>query len=237
VLDGGRDSVAHNLETVEGRVAALREAAPVVASIRDQALAIGYRRNLAGWLGMDVEEVTRAVRSVGQAPRSAGESPAEAPSGPTLTQLATDPSTRLERDVIMAVLQHPTDVGRPMIERIASIRFGDEALSVVRDAIATSVEHYESPTWLAQIVAEVPTHYSTLVQQLGMAPIPARESAMAAYCQSVAVAIVDRDLLRRKKELVGALQRTDSAADATKYQDLQRELVAIETSRRLIRPD
>jgi DNA primase len=228
---------AHNLETVEGRVAALREAAPVVASIRDQALAIGYRRNLAGWLGMDVDEVTRAVRSVGQAPRNAGDSPAETPSGPTLTQLATDPSTRLERDVIMAVLQHPTDVGRPMIERIASIRFGDEALSVVRDAIATSVEHYESPTWLAQIVAEVPAHYSMLVQQLGMAPIPARESAMAAYCESVAVAIVDRDLLRRKKELVGALQRTDSAADATKYQDLQKELVAIETSRRAIRPD
>jgi DNA primase len=225
----------HNLETVEGRVAALREAAPVVASIRDQALAIGYRRNLAGWLGMDVDEVTRAVRSVGQAPRA--EEQKEQPSGPTLTQLATDPSTRLERDVIMAVLQHPTDVGREMIERIAGIRFGDEALSVVRDAIATSVDHLESPTWLAQIVAEVPAHYSMLVQQLGMAPIPAREGAMAAYCTSVAVAIVDRDLLRRKKELVGALQRTDSAADATKYQDLQKELVAIETSRRLIRED
>jgi DNA primase len=225
----------HNLETVEGRVAALREAAPVVASIRDQALAIGYRRNLAGWLGMDVDEVTRAVRSVGQAPRA--EEQKEQPNGPTLTQLATDPSTRLERDVIMAVLQHPTDVGREMIERIAGIRFGDEALSVVRDAIATSVDHLESPTWLAQIVAEVPAHYSMLVQQLGMAPIPAREGAMAAYCTSVAVAIVDRDLLRRKKELVGALQRTDSAADATKYQDLQKELVAIETSRRLIRED
>ena len=228
---------AHNLETVEGRVAALREAAPVVASIRDQALAIGYRRNLAGWLGMDVEEVTRAVRSVGQAPRGEADAPADAPSGPTLTQLATDPSTRLERDVVMAVLQHPVDVGREMIERITAIRFGDEALSVVRDAIATSVEHYESSTWLAQIVAEVPAHYSMLTQQLGMAPIPAREDLMAAYCSSVAVAIVDRDLLRRKKELVGALQRTDSAGDATKYQDLQRELVAIEASRRAIRPD
>ena len=54
----------HNLDTVEGRVAALRASAPVVAGIRDQALNVGYVRNLAGWLGMDPEEVTRAVRAV-----------------------------------------------------------------------------------------------------------------------------------------------------------------------------
>lgn len=225
----------HNLETVEGRVAALREAAPVVASIRDQALSIGYRRNLAGWLGMDVDEVTRAVRSVGQAPRA--EEPREAPSGPTLTQLATDPSTRLERDVIMAVLQHPTDVGRELLDRITAVRFANESLSVVRDAIATSADRFDSPQWLAAVVSEVPAHYSMLVQQLGMAPIPARDDAMAAYCTSVAVAIVDRDLLRRKKDLVGALQRTDSTAEQSKYQELQKELVAIEASRRLIRQD
>ncbi|WP_349897898.1 DNA primase [Parafrigoribacterium soli] len=53
----------HNLDTVEGRVAALRAAAPVVAGIRDQALNIGYVRNLAGWLGMDPTEVGRAVAS------------------------------------------------------------------------------------------------------------------------------------------------------------------------------
>ncbi|HXD60897.1 MAG TPA: DNA primase [Lacisediminihabitans sp.] len=51
----------HDLDTVEGRVAALRAAAPVVAGIRDQALNIGYVRNLAGWLGMEPAEVGRAV--------------------------------------------------------------------------------------------------------------------------------------------------------------------------------
>lgn len=237
----------HNLETVEGRVAALREAAPVVAGIRDQALAIGYRRNLAGWLGMDVDEVTRAVRSVGQsAPpperRQDAGTPQEAqqesvPQGPTIAQLGTDPSTRLERDVIMAVLQHPAAVGSEFINRIAGVRFGEQSLSVVRDAIATSVDSLESPTWLQLVADEVPAHYSLLVRQLGMAPLPAREELMAAYCISLVVAIVDRDLLRRKKELVGALQRTDSTADATKYQAIQRELVAIEAERRTIRQE
>ena len=230
---------AHNLETVEGRVAALREAAPVVASIRDQALAIGYRRNLAGWLGVDIAEVERAVRG---APRAAerpqqaeAAEPGGAPVGPTLTQLATDPSTRLERDAVMAILQHPSDVGRDFILRFGDVRFGDETLSVVRDAIVTSLDHAESSAWLTAVAAEVPAHYSMLVQQLGIAPIPQRDEQMASYCVGVVTALVDRDLLRRKKELVGALQRTDATAENAKHQSLQRDLVAIEADRRAIR--
>ena len=51
----------HNLDTVEGRIAALRESAPVVAQIRDVGIRPAYARELAGWLGMPVEEVSRAV--------------------------------------------------------------------------------------------------------------------------------------------------------------------------------
>ena len=232
---------AHNLESVEGRVAALREAAPVVASIRDQALAVGYRRNLAGWLGVDIAEVERAVRG---APRAAERpqhaettEPGAAPVGPTLTQLATDPSTRLERDAVMAILQHPSDVGRDFMVRFGDVRFGDESLSVVRDAIVTSLDKAESPGWLADVAAEVPAHYSMLVQQLGIAPIPQRDEQMASYCLGVVTALVDRDLLRRKRELVGALQRTDATTESAKYQSLQRDLVAIEADRRAIRVD
>ena len=50
-----------DLDTVEGRVAGLRAAAPVVATIRDRALREGYARELAGWLGMNEAEVRRAV--------------------------------------------------------------------------------------------------------------------------------------------------------------------------------
>jgi DNA primase len=65
----------HNLDTVEGRIAALRESAPVVAQIRDAGIRPAYARELAGWLGMPVEEVSRAV---GAAAKRA----AQAPSGP-----------------------------------------------------------------------------------------------------------------------------------------------------------
>ncbi|MEH0111318.1 DNA primase [Tersicoccus sp. MR15.9] len=59
-----------DLETVEGRVRALRAAAPVVAGIRDAAIRPGYARELAGWLGMPVEDVTAAVAEAGRHPQS-----------------------------------------------------------------------------------------------------------------------------------------------------------------------
>ena len=52
-----------DLNTVEGRVSALRAAAPVVADIRDPAMRPAYARELAGWLGTDVDDVTRAVNA------------------------------------------------------------------------------------------------------------------------------------------------------------------------------
>src|SRR4029079_9522720 len=52
---------SHNLATPEGRVAALRASAPVVAGMRDAAIRPEYARKLAGWLGMEPEQVLAAV--------------------------------------------------------------------------------------------------------------------------------------------------------------------------------
>lgn len=57
---------AHDLDVPEGRVAALRAAAPVVAGIRDRALQPEYARRLAGWLGMDTAPVLAAVSQAGR---------------------------------------------------------------------------------------------------------------------------------------------------------------------------
>jgi DNA primase len=233
---------AHNLETVEGRVAALRESAPVVAGIRDQAMSVGYTRNLAGWLGMEPSEVARAITS---ARRS---TPSAVPSAPTpepeartadfsITDLPVDQPTRQERDALMAILQHPADVGRELIERVVRVRFVNSTLTVVRDAVATSIASVESPEWVAAVTAEVPTTYASLVQQLAVGPIPERQAKMAAYCARVASDLVDRDLLRTKADLLGALQRTDTAAEPDKYRQLQQQLMSIETERRVLRGD
>jgi DNA primase len=60
-----------DVETAEGRVAALRSAAPVVARIRDQALQPEYVRRLAGWLGMEEPPVRSEVKRAAAALRRA----------------------------------------------------------------------------------------------------------------------------------------------------------------------
>ncbi|WP_146078078.1 DNA primase [Subtercola sp. Z020] len=62
----------YDLNTVEGRAAGLREAAPIVADIRDPALRPGYTRELAGFLGIDLAEATRAVDAARRSGSSAG---------------------------------------------------------------------------------------------------------------------------------------------------------------------
>src|SRR5690606_14826977 len=116
----------------------------------DQALSIGYVRNLAGWLGMDPRDVQRAVASAARSGSSSSRphstSPDEVSAGsssesdePTITRLRTDTITRTERDVLMAVLQHPDLVGEQLVAKAARIRFTDPALAVVRDAVAVNL--------------------------------------------------------------------------------------------------
>ena len=236
-----RNLDAHNLETVEGRVAALRESAPGVASIRDQAMSVGYTRSLAGWLGMEPSEVSRAVgaarTATAQVTPAAVAADSPRPTEFSLTDLPVDPPTRQERDALMAILQYPGDVGRSLVERVSRVRFVNETLTVVRDAVAASIGSLETPDWVSAVTAEVPASYASLVQQLAVGPIPERKERMAAYCARVASDLVDRDLLRTKAELLGALQRTDSVAEPAKYRELQQQLVSVEADRRRLRDE
>jgi DNA primase len=315
----------HDLETVEGRVAALRASAPVVAGIRDQSMAVGYSRNLAGWLGVDPSEVTRAVasartalakpsgdtrsprdrsaapdtrsdartdsrtdsrnaartdsrtdsRTESRSPVAAGRHSDSGPgrepdrtdprsensagassapshrgemepvelngfdprleSGPSIMDLPTDQATRLERDALMAMLQHPTDIGAELMARATRVGFSNTTLAVVRDAIATSLDSMESPDWVSAVLREVPTPFASLVQQLAIAPIPQRADKIAEYCLEVAASLVQLDLLRAKADLLGSLQRTDAAADPERYARIQRDLLSVEQERRVLR--
>ncbi|WP_166864929.1 DNA primase [Salinibacterium sp. ZJ70] len=243
-----RRLAGHDLETVEGRVAALRAAAPVVAGIRDRSLSIGYVRNLAGWLGMNPDEVGRAVASAakrserGDARQEAGarRSADEAQQTPaqqeaSLTELPTDPVTRMERDALMAILQYPQSVGQALIAKATEARFANQTLAIVRDAVRANLDHATGQNWLQRISEEVPPGFGKLVMQLGVAPLPERKEQLPAYCRSVATSLVDRDLLRRKSELLGAMQRARADGDREREAELGRQSVALESERRELR--
>ncbi|CAN5480450.1 DNA primase [soil metagenome] len=245
-----RRLAGHDLETVEGRVTALRASAPVVAEIRDGSLMDGYVGRLAGWLGMDIGEVRAAVkRAAFVVKREGGTKPAAstgstteaaepaAERGVTLTELPTDPITRSERDTLMAIVQHPAEVGRVLIERALAARFVNPTLAVVRDGVAASLDDLDGGAWVERISREVPPPFASLIAQLAVAPIPERPDRMAAYCEQVVADLVDRDILREKAELVGAMQRATAEGDTARWSDLSKRSVALETQRRQLRKE
>ena len=255
-----------DLETVEGRVGALRASAPIVGGIRDEALSIGYTRTLAKLIGIDPAEVAQAVRAArraparaasaasagrgqqgggetapGSAPIAAGDSAAAmaAEAVPTIgiAQLPTDPVTRLERELLMALLQHPGEIAIETAQRALHTTFTQPALATVRDAVLAAIDAYATPEWARRVAEEAPPAFSPLVTQLAIAPLPMRDGRTAEYCAGVTTSLIDRDLLRRKTELLGALQRTDATSEPERHRSLQQQLVEVESEWRKVRGD
>ncbi|RII91530.1 DNA primase, partial [Clavibacter californiensis] len=155
----------------------------------------------------------------------------------SLMDLPTDLATRLERDALMAMLQHPELVGNDLVMRAAQVTFVNESLAVVRDGVIGSMDALGGADWLSRVALEVPESFATLVKQLGVAPLPNRGDAdkLAVYVKGVTAELVGRDLLRRKADLIGRLQRTDATHDRERYQEIQRELMQVEAERRALR--
>ncbi|GEK78652.1 DNA primase [Agrococcus baldri] len=229
----------HDLETVEGRVAAMRRAAPVLQSIRDRALADGYVRTVAGWLGVAPEEVRRAVRQAGPrpTPTAEGAAPEHPPADVALKQLERDPASRLERDAIAALLQQPAVLGKDLAARGASAYVANPSIAVVRDGVLASLDAIEASDFSERVADTVPAEIVPLVRALAMSPIPqASAEGVKAYVRGVVSSLVDRDILRRKAELLGSLQRMGTS-DPEAAKRLQEQLVELERERRSLRSE
>ncbi len=88
-----------DLDTVEGRISAVRAAAEVLTDIRDRNSLSHYYRFVAGRIGVDIDEVEAAVRTAARQPKQ-NRRPAEAPArqssyrdGPPPAPTAPAPST------------------------------------------------------------------------------------------------------------------------------------------------
>jgi len=237
VIDGA------DVATVEGRAWALRQAIQVVRTIRDSVVRQGYARELAGWLGMDPADVQREM----------AKGPAAAPSPPPvsspstdsseteqqpvyqLSSLSTDPVTTIERDALMALLQFPDAIPLERATQVLQAHFSHGALALVRDAILSVFDHYADPQWVSLVQAEVPDSLQVFVQQMAVHPLPGRDDQASRYALGVTTTLLDKDLLRRKAELLSALQRTE--AGSADYSSLQQQLVDIESTRRALRAD
>jgi DNA primase len=131
----------YDLDLAEGRVAALRATAPLVARIKDRSLGNQYVRKLAGDLGMEVEEVARMVaRDGGRAGPARGDRAGAAGSAMTPSQRvapdAKDPRSLVEREALKLALQEPALAG-PVFDAVDETAYLHPVLLEVRRAIAS----------------------------------------------------------------------------------------------------
>lgn len=250
-----RSTIAtHDLDTAEGRVAALRASAPIVARIRDTALRPEYTRMLGGWLGMDDAAVARAVgsasRQVGQhgAGDRRGEPTVPAHQGPGETRSRprpsgpdrTDPVARVERQALEAVLQHPDLVDADAFDELGSDSFSVPALRAVHEAIRAAggiaAAADGGSGWVERVREEAAAPVAALVTELAVSPLPEdRPDAVPEYVRGVVGALVDLGLTRLIADARGRLQRMDPEADAQAYQEAFADLLALEGRRRALR--
>ncbi len=241
-----------NLNTVEGRVSALRASAPIVAELKDRALQPGYTRELARMLGLELGEVQRAVRSIGgSSSRRPGNDPragqarydsqqfSEEPplQRASLASLPATPSVRLERDALMAMLQQSAEVGVDLMAQAVTAEVGESSLKVVRDAIGATLDSMSEPGWFERVLAEAPEPYRDLIRELAIAPMPQNKpELLPLYARDVIASLLDRDLLSLKSELVARMQRIGDPT-GTGSRQIQEQLAALESARRSLRAE
>lgn len=239
----------HNLDTVEGRVAALRESAPVVAQIRDAGIRPAYTRELAGWLGMSIEDVGGAVAAAAKrgahgAPQNSAPGVAALPASGVLPSFnrpdPRDPVASMERQALEVALQEPAMLGGGIWERFAAVRFATPAYQAIHDAIrATGHGFIGDPVqWVEKLRQEVPEPLQPLVSELAVVPLPANTAeGVLKYCRDILARLFELQITRVKAEKMGQLQRLDAGAHPEEFQRLNRELMMLEMERRSLRSD
>ena len=244
-----------DLRTAEGRVKALRAATPVVARIRDRALQREYTRLLAGWIGMDISEVARAVRSSGSSrPASNGRGATPEASAPMPARRGPeDPVSKIERQALEALVQYPMYVVGSGFEELGGEAFSVPSYRAVHDAIRAAgglgafvkllrqaEEHFGTGEKAVQAATRafvddvrelmIPEVASVLME-LAVAPLPQdREDQLRAYCRGAMGAMVRLDVTRRLADANANLQRLSE--DDPQYTQAFRELMRLEEVRR-----
>ncbi|GHG47997.1 DNA primase [Sinomonas cellulolyticus] len=251
----------HNLESIEGRVAALREAAPVVAQIRDHAIRPAYTRELAKWLGVPLEDVSRAVASAGRRPapssgperashpqapqrqgaaaRDGGAPPPAAVAPPAWHPDPRDPVAVMERQALEVALQQPQMLVGAAWAEFASARFAAPAHAALHAALVAAgrpAEEESVAAWIERIRHELAEPLRPMLAELAVTPLPATtEESLERYCRDILAGLAELQITAQKAEMMGQLQRLDPSDAPEEFQRLNRGLMELELRRRALR--
>jgi len=241
----------YKLDEAEGRVAALKVTAPLVARIKDRALRPEYTRVLAGMLGMEVDVVTRAVNAaVGRGPdrtpadRTASAGTAvEVGQGPVVPAprpgpAGSDPRSLVEREAIKLALQEPTLAG-PEFDSLDERVYAHPLHAAIRRAVAAAGGASGAAggaVWIEAVREACEDLVAkTMVVELAVEPLRLAEAPDPHYVHVQLSQLQLFEVRRRVTDIKSKLQRINPVEEADEYHRIFGELLSLEQHARALR--
>lgn len=239
----------HDLDSAEGRVAALRRCVPMVARIKEPMLRDEYARRLTGWVGWaDETQVLTRVREEAQKRgmperggrrRAAGEQAQPRRSHtpePGSRPDPADPTLWPQREALKSALQYPALAG-PVFDSLTVESFTHPGYAAVRSAIdaagGTSTGQ-SGAEWIETVRShtEAPAA-ANLVNELGVEAINVvDDERLPRYIGGVLARLQEVWVGRQIAEVKSKLQRMSPVEQGDEYHALFGDLVAMEAYRR-----
>jgi DNA primase len=234
-----------DLDSAEGRVAALERAIPLVAAIKDHALRDEYARRLAGLVGVDdpnriVARVRGLVRSTGRSAAQSSRQDTQPTQRDTVQPVVVPPRVaQAEREVIKAALQVPETVGKQFDELgsgaflVALHQQLQTAIAAAGGAAAAQV----GPSWVERVSAQLPeeSEARSAVNALAVEPLRSGADAQTRYAEAMVINLAEQVVAREVAQLKSKMQRLDAVADAEEQGRLFAQLMQLEQRRRELR--
>ena len=215
----------HNLNTAEGRVNALNATAPLVSQIRDKSLRPEYTRLLAGWLGVEVEIVSRAVAQGVKRVTSPQVPNDEAPIETSWRPDPLEPTLMLEREVLKARVQLPA-----LVSTWTTIEDGSFTHPAYKSLAATINSLGATRAFSSEEIAD--PQLKALFTELSVEPIRAEGEVTDRYVASIVARLREVGISRAIADLKSRLQRLNPVENGDEYNASFAQLVALESARR-----
>jgi DNA primase len=213
----------YDVNSAEGRVSALNQVAPLISKIRDASLRPEYARLVAGWLGLEVDIVTSAIKK--SSTRSVPSQNLE-PAIQSEVNLR-DPVLMMEREVLKIKLQYPEmAIDWALLEKNAFSYWAYHQLRTQIDSaselnIQKLLEGSESEDIRA------------LITELTVEPIRTDREISERYIAAIFARLREVALSRSIAEIKSTLQRLNPTENEAQYNETFSALVAMEAERRV----
>ncbi|WP_322759319.1 DNA primase [Frankia sp. Cr2] len=237
-----------NLDTTEGRLAALDAVAPLISRLKDRGLRHRYAVNLDNWLGfLDEEFVVRRVAehsAGGGGADTSGVDSARARPARLRPRAGTadEAAVAVEREVLKVALQYPGLAG-PAFDTLPAELFTVPAHRAVRMAVVTAggvcgglSAAGDVPGWVAMVaMAAGDDELRRFVTGLAVEAVFCDHDVDDRYVDEQMSRIQELHVTRRITEVKSRVQRLNPVTDAETFKRAYGELIALEQHKRQLR--